>query len=111
MHGGPLEIAKPLVLLINDRLMAVFFFVIGLELAREVLEGELSDKGNVILSGIAAIGGMIVPVLIFLYFNINDLLAVRGWAIPAATDIAFASGVLALIGSCVPISIKIFLTT
>jgi NhaA family Na+:H+ antiporter len=101
---GPLEIAKPMLLWINDGLMAVFFFLIGLELKRELIEGELSDKKNIILPGIGAIGGMAVPALIYLYFNINDPIAVKGWAIPAATDIAFALGVLTLLGSRVPTS-------
>lgn len=108
---GPLEIAKPLILWVNDGLMAIFFFLIGLELKREMLEGELSDKRNIILPGVGAIGGMLVPALIYLYFNINDPVGVEGWAIPAATDIAFALGVLALLGSRVPASIKIFLTS
>jgi NhaA family Na+:H+ antiporter len=108
---GNLEIAKPLVLWINDGLMAVFFFLVGLELKRELIEGELSDRRNIILPGIGAIGGMVVPALIYLYFNYQDPTAVAGWAIPAATDIAFALGVLALLGSRVPISIKIFLTS
>jgi NhaA family Na+:H+ antiporter len=108
---GPLEIAKPLILWINDGLMAIFFFLIGLELKREMLEGELSDKRNIILPGVGAIGGMAVPALIYLYFNYKDPVAVQGWAIPAATDIAFALGVLALLGSKVPTSIKIFLTS
>ncbi len=108
---GAFEIAKPLLLWINDGLMAVFFFLIGLELKRELIEGELSDKKNIILPGIGAIGGMAVPALVYLYFNIDDPVAMQGWAIPAATDIAFALGVLALLGSRVPISIKIFLTS
>jgi len=108
---GALEIAKPLLLWINDGLMAVFFFLVGLELKRELLEGELSDKRNIILPGVGAIGGMLVPSLIYLYFNIDDPVAVSGWAIPAATDIAFALGVLTLLGSRVPVSIKIFLTS
>ncbi len=108
---GALEIAKPLLLWVNDGLMAVFFFLVGLELKRELLEGELADKRNIILPAIGAIGGMSVPALIYLYFNIGDPIAVKGWAIPAATDIAFALGVLALLGSRVPISVKIFLTS
>jgi len=108
---GTLEIAKPLLLWINDGLMAIFFFVIGLELKRELIEGELSDKKNIILPGIGAIGGMAIPALIYVYFNFDDPVAMKGWAIPAATDIAFALGVLTLLGSRVPISIKIFLTS
>ncbi len=108
---GALEIAKPLLLWINDGLMAVFFFLVGLELKRELIEGELSDKRNIILPGVGAIGGMLVPALIYLYFNSDDPVATKGWAIPAATDIAFALGVLSLLGSRVPTSIKIFLTS
>ncbi len=108
---GALEIAKPLLLWINDGLMAVFFFLIGLELKRELIEGELSNKRNIILPGIGAIGGMLVPALIYTYFNTGDSVAMKGWAIPAATDIAFALGILSLLGSRVPTSIKVFLTS
>ncbi len=108
---GALEIAKPLLLWINDGLMAVFFFLVGLELKRELIEGELSDKRNIILPAVGAVGGMLIPALIYIYFNYNDPVAIKGWAIPAATDIAFALGVLTLLGSRVPISIKIFLTS
>lgn len=108
---GELKIAKPLLLWINDGLMAVFFFLVGLELKREVLDGELSDPKNIVLPAIGAVGGMLVPAAIYLAFNINDPIAVKGWAIPAATDIAFALGVLTLLGSRVPISLKVFLTS
>lgn len=108
---GALEIAKPLLLWINDGLMAIFFFLVGLELKRELVEGELSDKRNIILPGAGAIGGMLVPALVYLYFNIDDDAAISGWAIPAATDIAFALGILSLLGKRVPTSIKIFLTS
>jgi len=108
---GTFEIAKPLLLWVNDGLMAVFFFLVGLELKRELLEGELSNKKNIILPAVGALGGMVVPALIYLLFNYDDPINMNGWAIPAATDIAFALGVLALLGTRVPISIKIFLTS
>ncbi|MCW8109116.1 Na+/H+ antiporter NhaA [Alteromonas ponticola] len=108
---GALKIAKPLLLWINDGLMAVFFFLVGLELKRELVEGELADKRNIILPGAGAIGGMLVPALIYVYFNYDDPVAVKGWAIPAATDIAFALGVLTLLGPRVPLSVKVFLTS
>ena len=108
---GALQIAKPLLLWINDGLMAVFFFLIGLELKREVLEGELSDLKKVVLPGLGALGGMVVPAAVYLAFNLDDPVAVKGWAIPAATDIAFALGVLTLLGSRVPSSLKIFVTS
>ena len=108
---GALEIAKPLLLWINDGLMAVFFFLVGLELKRELIEGELSNRKNIILPGVGAIGGMLIPALIYIYFNAGDAMAMKGWAIPAATDIAFALGILSLLGSKVPTSIKVFLTS
>lgn len=108
---GAFYIAKPLLLWINDGLMAVFFFLVGLELKKELLEGELRDPKNIILPGVGAIGGMLVPALVYVYFNYDDPVALDGWAIPAATDIAFALGILTLLGSRVPISIKIFLTS
>lgn len=108
---GALHIAKPLFLWINDGLMAIFFFAIGLELKRELLEGELSRPANVLLPALGAVGGMVVPVLIYAAFNHGNPAAMRGWAIPAATDIAFALGVLLLLGSRVPVALKIFLAS
>jgi len=106
---GHLHIAKPLLLWVNDGLMAIFFFVIGLEVKREVMEGHLSSFSQIILPGIAALGGMIVPALIFVAFNNGEVFAMNGWAIPTATDIAFSLGILSLLGNRVPISLKIFL--
>lgn len=108
---GPLQIAKPLLLWVNDGLMAVFFFLVGLELKREFLEGELSDRQKVIFPAIGAVGGMLIPACIYLVLNRNDPLAIQGWAIPTATDIAFALGVLSLLGTRVPPALKVFLVS
>lgn len=94
---------------INDGLMAVFFLLIGLEVKRELLEGALKSKETAIFPAIAAVGGMLAPALIYVAFNASDAEAISGWAIPAATDIAFALGIMALLGKRVPVSLKVFL--
>lgn len=94
---------------INDGLMAVFFLLIGLEVKRELIEGALNTKEKAIFPAIAAVGGMIAPALVYAVFNFSDPMAIKGWAIPAATDIAFALGIMALLGSRVPVSLKVFL--
>ncbi|CAD7288362.1 Na(+)/H(+) antiporter NhaA [Campylobacter majalis] len=108
---GEYALSKPLILWINDGLMAVFFFLIGLELKREVLEGELRNPSQIALPAIAGLGGIVVPAVIFYLFTKSDSFALSGWAIPTATDIAFALGILSLLGSRVPTSLKIFLMT
>lgn len=107
--GTILEISKPLILWVNDGLMAIFFLMIGLEIKRELLLGHLSKISKVTLPLFGAIGGMLIPSLIFFLFNEHDEFSLRGWAIPTATDIAFALGILSLLGKRVPSSLKIFL--
>ncbi|ABE75900.1 MULTISPECIES: Na+/H+ antiporter NhaA [Psychrobacter] len=108
---GSFSIAKDAHHWINDGLMAVFFFLVGLELKREVLIGELSNVKQIILPAGAALGGMIMPAIVYLFFNYNEPEFWRGWAIPAATDIAFALGILSLLGNRVPNSLKVFLVS
>lgn len=108
--GEVLVLAKPLIVWVNDLWMAVFFFLVGLEIKREFVAGELASRAQIVLPAVAAIGGMAVPALIYSAINWGDGAALRGWAIPAATDIAFAIGIVMLLGSRVPASLKIFLT-
>jgi NhaA family Na+:H+ antiporter len=108
---GEASLGKPLLLWINDGLMAIFFFLIGLELKREVIDGELSDRKRIVLPLAGAIGGMAIPALIYVYINRNNPAGANGWAIPTATDIAFALGILALLGNRVPVALKIFLAS
>ena len=104
------EVRKPLLLWINDGFMAIFFFLVGLEIKREIKSGELSTRSRALLPAVAAVGGMVVPALIYYYINIDHPENLNGWAIPAATDIAFALGVLSLLGSRAPVRLKILLT-
>ena len=106
---GALDLDKPLLLWINDGLMAIFFFLVGLEIKKEMLAGALSSPSQAALPIIGAIGGMAAPAVVYALINFSDADALRGWAIPAATDIAFAVGVLALLGSRVPLALKVFL--
>ncbi len=109
MRVGDLALDKSLLHWINDGLMAIFFFLVGLEIKRELLQGELSTFGQAMLPAVAAAGGMVAPAIIYVAINTGDPVALRGWAIPTATDIAFAVGVLALLGPRIPSSLKIFL--
>lgn len=108
--GGFLVIKKPLLLWVNDLWMAAFFFLVGLEIKREFVQGELATRRQATLPAAAALGGMIVPAVIYALINLGDPVALRGWAIPAATDIAFAIGIVMLLGPRVPASLKVFLT-
>ncbi|MCV6603406.1 MAG: Na+/H+ antiporter NhaA, partial [Cohaesibacter sp.] len=109
IHLGDFGLNKPLILWINDGLMALFFVLVGLEIKREVLYGRLSSKAKAALPLAGAVGGMAIPALVFLAFNYGYAENLRGWAIPTATDIAFAIGILALLGNRVPPGLKIFL--
>lgn len=106
---GAFEIAKPLLLWINDGLMALFFFLVGLEVKREILEGHLSSKDQIVLPGIAAVAGIAAPALVYIFFNQGDATSMKGWAIPSATDIAFALGLFSLFGKSLPLTLKLFL--
>ena len=108
--GDWFVLSKPLLVWINDLWMAVFFFLVGLEIKRELLEGELASVSQALLPAGAALGGMLVPAIIYSAINWGNAVALRGWAIPAATDIAFALGILVLLGKRIPVSLKVFLT-
>ncbi len=108
---GALSISKPLLLWVNDGLMAVFFFLVGLEIKREIMEGELSSFSQVVLPGMGALGGMLVPAGIYAWMNWGDPVALDGWAIPVATDIAFALALLSVFGARVPTALKVLLLT
>ena len=104
-------VSKPLILWVNDGLMAVFFLLVGLELKREIVEGQLSSPDQIVLPALAAIGGLAVPAAIYWLINRDSPEGLNGWAVPTATDIAFALAILSLLGSRVPASLKVFLTT
>jgi NhaA family Na+:H+ antiporter len=108
---GALEISKPLFLWVNDGLMAIFFFMIGMEVKREIMVGELSELSQVALPAIAGAGGILIPAGLYYLITMDDPVAIQGWAIPTATDIAFALGILALVGPGIPVALKLFLMT
>ena len=108
-YGSELNLSKPLILWINDGLMAVFFLLVGLEIKREISTGELNTAAKAVLPAAAAIGGMLAPAMIYAGWNAGQD-SIRGWGVPMATDIAFSLGILALVGSKVPIGLKVFLT-
>lgn len=107
---GKMVLAKPLLLWVNDGLMSIFFLFVGLEIKREILKGTLKDPKQFILPAACALGGFVVPALIYFFINHSDRVAAYGWAIPAATDIAFSLGILSLLGDRIPPAVKIFLT-
>jgi len=108
---GSVGIDKPLLLWVNDGLMAIFFFMVGLEIKREIVEGEMQDMRKVAVPALAAVGGMLFPAIVYVLFNWHNDMAMKGWAIPSATDIAFALGILSLLGKRVPPVLKLFLLT
>ncbi len=109
IHLGDYVLSKSLLHWVSDGLMAIFFLMVGLEVKREIIDGNLSSISQIALPTIAAVGGMLFPALIYVFFNQSDSVAMRGWAIPTATDIAFALGILSLLGKRVPVSLKVFL--
>lgn len=106
---GTFAIDKPLLLWVNDGLMAIFFLVVGLEVKREIIEGHLSSPSQIVLPAIGAVAGIAVPALVYAFINAGEPVAMRGWAIPSATDIAFALGLFSLFGKTLPLSLKLFL--
>ncbi|HXW60921.1 MAG TPA: Na+/H+ antiporter NhaA, partial [Myxococcota bacterium] len=110
VHVGSYALSKHLLHWVNDGLMVLFFLLVGLEIKREIVEGELNSIPKVILPALAALGGMIVPAAVYSLINHGNAISMRGWAIPTATDIAFSLGIISLLGTRVPISLKIFLT-